>query len=197
MKIIKQQKLLSSILSSDILYFTANSSKKTSNFFSNKIELKNKTQYLLLNVVLFLQSVKQLIRLLQYHLKYYKNFLQIITSNTLYNEILEQVSKNYNNKDSKINVRNKLDNKLNSKIVAYIGSDVTQDLQRLIIKTFNSNINSILLINPDFNKNAFGNYKLFTSVNNYKKLVFLIVIILLAQTNSNTDLVNNTNLKKS
>jgi len=197
MKIIKQQKLLSSILSSDILYFTANSSKKNSNFFSNKIELKNKSQYLLLNVVLFLQSIKQIIRLLQYHLKYYKNFLQIITSNTLYNEILEQVSKNYNNKDGKINVRNKLDNKLNSKIVAYIGSDVAQDLQRLIKKTFNSNINSILLINSDFNKNVFGNYKLFTSVNNYKKLVFLIVIILLAQTNSNINLVNSTNLKKS
>ena len=197
MKIIEQQKLFSSILSSDILYFTANSSKKNSNFFSNKIELKNKSQYLLLNVVLFLQSIKQIIRLLQYHLKYYKNFLQIITSNTLYNEILEQVSKNYNNKDGKINVRNKLDNKLNSKIVAYIGSDVAQDLQRLIKKTFNSNINSILLINSDFNKNVFGNYKLFTSVNNYKKLVFLIVIILLAQTNSNINLVNSTNLKKS
>jgi hypothetical protein len=197
MKIIKQQKLLSSILSSDILYFTANSSKKNSNFFSNKIELKNKTQYLLLNVVLFLQSVKQVIRLLQYHLKHYKNFLQVITSNTLYNEILEQVSKNFNSKDGKINVRNKLDSKLNSKVVAYIGSDIAQDLQRLITKTFNSNINSILLINSDFNKNVFGNYKLFTSVNNYKKLVFLIVIILLAQTNSNTNLINNTNLKKS
>ena len=182
MKKIKQQKLLSSVLYSDILYFTTNTTKKiNSNFFSNKIELHNKNKYILLNIISFLQSIKQLIRLLQYNVKHYKNFLQIVTSNTLFNEIIKQVSKKYSDKSNKINVRNQLDNKLNSKVVAYIGSDVTQDLQGLLLKTFNNNINSVVLINSYFNKNTFGNYKIFTDINNYKKLIFLIVIILLVQ----------------
>jgi hypothetical protein len=58
MKIIKQNKLLSSILTSDILYYTNNNSKKkTSNFYSNKIRVQNKSEYILLNVIFFLQIV--------------------------------------------------------------------------------------------------------------------------------------------
>jgi len=180
MKATKQNKLLASILTSDILYFTGNTTKK-SNFFSNKIEVKDKNRYVLLNVAVLLQSIKQMIRLLQYNLKYYKNFLQIITSSNLHNQIIEYVSKVYGTKDSKINARLALNNKLNSRVVTYIGDDVIHNLNYLMHKTFNNNINSIVLINSGFNKNIFGNYKMFTDVNNYKKLLFLIMIILLAQ----------------
>jgi hypothetical protein len=180
MKVTKQNKLLASILTSDILYFTSNSNKK-SNFFSNKLEVKNKTRYILLNVSVLLQSIKQIIRLLQYNLKYYKNFLQIITSSNLHNQIIEYVSKVYGTKDSKINARLALNNKLNSKVVTYIGDDVIHNLNYLMHKTFNNNINSIVLINSQFNKDILGNYKMFTDVNNYKKLLFLVMVILLAQ----------------
>lgn len=182
MKIIKQNKLLSSILTSDILYYTNNNSKKkTSNFYSNKIRVQNKSEYILLNVIFFLQNLKQMIRLLQYNLKYYKNFLQIVTSNNLYNQMIEYVSKTYSDTNSKLNARSKFNNKLNSKMLIFIQNDSRQNLDYLIRKAFFNNINSILLINSYFNKNIFGNYKVFTDVNNYKKLLFILMIILLAQ----------------
>lgn len=180
MKAKRQDKLLASILTSDILYFTGNINKK-SNFFSQKIEVKDKSRYILLNASILLQSIKQIIRLLQYNQKYYKNFLQIITSNNLHNQIIEHVSKLYGSKDSKVNARLALNNKLNSKVVTYIGNDVIHDLNYLMHKTFDNNINSVVLINSMFNKNIFGNYKMFTDVNNYKKLLFLLMVILLAQ----------------
>ena len=106
MKLINQQKLLSSILSSDILYFTLRNNKtKNSNFFVNKIKLNQKNNYVLLNIDYFLQNIKQLIRLLQYHFKHHKNFIQIVSSNLMYNEILEQVFKKYGNADNNIKVR--------------------------------------------------------------------------------------------
>lgn len=180
MKVIKQNKLLASILTSDILYFASNTPKK-SNFFSNKIEIKDKNRYVLLNVAVLLQSIKQIIRLLQYNLKYYKNFLQVITSSNLHNQIIEYVSRIYGTKDSQIHAKLALNNKLNSKVITYIGNDVVHNLNYLMHKTFNNNINSIVLINSGFNKSIFGNYKTFTDVNNYKKLLFLVMIILLAQ----------------
>lgn len=182
MKTIKQQKLLSSILSSDLLYFTPdNTNQQNSNFFSKKIRINNQTTYNILNINLFIQSIKQLIRLLQFHSKYYKNSLQVVTSNTLYNDIINQISNKYGNPEEKINVRTKLDKKLQSKAIIYINFDIAQDVQELLLRTFKNNINSVVLINSYFTKSAFGNYKILTDVNNYKKLLFLIVIILLAQ----------------
>ena len=182
MKLINQQKLLSSILSSDILYFTLRNNKtKNSNFFVNKIKLNQKNNYVLLNIDYFLQNIKQLIRLLQYHFKHHKNFIQIVSSNLMYNEILEQVFKKYGNADNNIKVRKLLNIKYNTKAAIFLGNDSEQKLHSLLLKGFNHNINSILLINSCFEKNVFGNYKIFVDVNNYKKLLFLSVIIMLTQ----------------
>ena len=181
MKTIKQQKLLAAVLSSDILYFTTNIIKKNnSRFLSSQIKLKTSHQYTLLNIEFFLQSIKQIIRLLQYNVKYYKNFLQLIVSNVLYQEIIEYISKTYNN--NSITVNTKFKSTLNTKMVAYIDSERTQDSQAILFKIFNKNNNFILLINSYFTKNILGNYKLFADINNYKKLIFLILIFLLAQT---------------
>lgn len=197
MKAIKHNKLLAAVLTSDILYFTSNiNKKKNSNFFLDKIEIKNHTRYILLDVIVFLQSIKQIIRLLQYNVKYYKNFLQIITSSTLYNKIIEYTSKNYGTNESKINAKLNFNNKLNSKVVAYIGNDTTQNVNDLVHKTFSNNINSVLLINSYFDKNILGNYKAFTDVNNYKKLLFMVMIMLLSQRNNDKNLVNTINYKR-
>lgn len=197
MRVIKQNKLVASILTSDILYFNSNLIKnKNSNFFLKKLTIKNKTQYILLDIILFLQSIKQIIRLLQYNLKYYKNFLQIITSNTLYNQIIEYTSKMFGIKHSKISGRVGLNNKLNSKVAAYIIDDTTQNIPYLIRKTFYNNIYSIILINSYFSKNIQGDYKMFAKINNYKKLLFLITIILLSQKNVDKKLITTLNSKK-
>ena len=191
MKLIKQNKLLSSVLTSDIIYFSGNiSTKKDSNFFSNKIKIKNQTRYVLLNVIVLLQSIKQIIRLLQFNLKHYKNFLQIITSNNLYNQIIEYISKTYAIKDGKIKSTIKFDKKFNSKMVAYIGDDVSNNVKHIMSKSFNNNINLIVLINSCFNKNISGNYKMLANINNYKKLIFLIIVILLSQKNVDKKLEN-------
>jgi len=194
MKVIKQTKLLSSILTSDILYFSGTKlKKKNSNFYFNQIKVKQKTNYILLNVILLLQSIKQLIRILQFNIKYYKNFLQIITSNNLYNKIIEYISNLYNLDNVKIHTSTKFEIKSKQKMIAYIGDDISQNLKHTIQKTFNNNINLIILINSSFNKNFFGNYKMLTNINNYKKLIFLILIILLSQksTEKIKDTVNN------
>lgn len=197
MKTIKHNKLLASVFTSDILYFTSNiNKKKNSNFFLDKIEIKKSTRYILLEVSSFLQSIKQIIRLLQYNVKYYKNFLQIITSSTLYNKIIEYISKNYGSSESKINAKLSFNNKLNSKVVAYIGNDVTQNANSLVDKTFSNNINSILLINSYFDKNILGNYKAFTDINNYKKLLFMVMVMLLSQRNKDKNSANTINYKR-
>ena len=130
-------------------------------------------------------------------MKYYKNSIQILTSSNLNNQIIEHLSKVYGTKDSKINARLKLDNKLNSKVVTYIGNDISINMSHLIQKAFNNNINSIILINSLFNKNLFGNYKIFNNINNYKKLIFLIVIFLLSQKNDDKSFESNITLKKN
>ena len=196
MKSIKQTKLLGSVLTSDILYFTGNNTRnKNSIFYSNKIALNNKAYYTLLNVIVFLQSIKQLIRLLQYNLKHYSNFIQLITSSNLYNQIIEYISKSYGTAEDKITARSNLNNKLNSKLALYIDNDTAHNLSHLVYKTFTNNINSIVLINSQFNKNGLGNYKIFTNINNYKKLLFIIMIILLSQKNVDKKLVNTLNSK--
>lgn len=198
MKIIKQNKLLSSLLTSDIIYFKTNSvKKKNSNFFLNKIEIKQKNHYILLNVIVLLQSIKQVIRLLQFNLKYYKNFLQVVTSNNLYNQIIDYTSKAYGVKDSKISTRLKLDTKLNSKVIAFIGEDTSTNLKYLIHKAFNNNINSIVLINSYLHKNLFGNYKVFANINSYKKVLFLMVVMLLAQKSNEIKQDSFISLKKN
>lgn len=182
MKTIKQQKLLSSILSSDLIYFTQDQIlKSNTNFFSNEIQGNKNINYKILNINLFIQSLKQLVRLLQYNSKHYKNYIQIISSNALYIDIINQISKKYETQNEKVIVRNKLDSKLNSKALIFLNFDVVKDVQELLLRVFKSKINSIVLINSYFNKNLLGDYKILTDVNNYKKLLFLITVILIAQ----------------
>ena len=72
----KKQKLLSSILSSDLIYFTSDTvNKQNVNKCSHQINVKEKITYNVLNINQFIQSIKQLIRLLQYNSNHYKNFL--------------------------------------------------------------------------------------------------------------------------
>ena len=131
------------------------------------------------------------------NLKYYKNSVQILTSSNLYNQIIEHLSKLYGTKDSKINARLKLDTKINSKVVACIGNEPNFNASHLIQKAFNNNINSVILVNSLFNKNLFGNYKVFNNINNYKKLLFLTIIFLLSQKNDDKSFENNITLKKN
>ena len=86
MKIIQNNKLLSSLISSDIIYFSDNSTKIHSSYYSNKLKIKNK--FILLNINIFLQNLKQFIRILQFSLKHYKNCIQIITSNKIFSQII-------------------------------------------------------------------------------------------------------------
>lgn len=200
MKVVKYNKLLSSLLTSDLIYFpVTNSKKKDLNYYSKKIEINKSSSYVLLNVFVLLQSLKQIIRLLQFNLKHYKNSVQVITSNPLYNQIIDYVSKAHGIKDSKINARLKFDNKLNSKVIVAIGNDTALNTSYLIQKLSNNNINSIILINTLFSKNLFGNYKLFNNINNYKKLMFLLVIFLLSQkqTDFNSSISTNSSFKKN
>lgn len=181
----KKQKLLSSILSSDLIYFTSDTvNKQNVNKCSHQINVKEKITYNVLNINQFIQSIKQLIRLLQYNSNHYKNFLQIVTTNVLFNDIIAQISNKYCNTEEKISPRNKLDSNLQSKVLLYINFDISKDIQELLLRAFKSNINSIILINTYFNNNILGNYKICTNINNYKKLIFVIILILLAQKNN-------------
>lgn len=200
MKVVKYNKLLSSLLTSDLIYFPiSNSKKKDSNYYSKKININKASNYAFLNVFTLLQSLKQIIRLLQFNLKYYKNSVQMITSSPVYNQIINYVSKVHGIKDSKINARLKFDNKLNSKVVAVLGNDISLNTSSLIQKLFNSNIHSVLLINTLFTINLFGNYKLFNNINNYKKLLFILIVFLLSQKQGemNSNLNTNISFKKN
>lgn len=179
MKKIKQNKLLSSILTSDIIYFSGNTLKKNSFFFLNKIKIKNQSHYTILNIIVLIQTIKQIIRILQFNSKYSEHFLQIISSNNLNNKIIEYIFKKYNN-NAYIYNTTKLNDKLKSKAVIYLDTFNT-NLKFTIQKSFNNYINLIILITSYFNKNFFGNYKMLTDINNYKNLIFLSLIILLSQ----------------
>ena len=182
MTTIKQTRLLTSVLTSDILYFLNNFNPNSLiNKLSGKVKIKNKTQYALLNTIDFLQNLKQIIRLLQYNTRFYKKNFQIITSNNLYNRIIKYISKTYSTVNSQIHANFSFTSELKSKVVAYIGNNTTKNLQNVISKTFFNNVRSIILIDTEFNKNAFGNYKIYADINNYKKLLFLLLLMLLAQ----------------
>ncbi len=180
MKTIKQVSLLKSILTSDLVYISGSSCIKNVSTVSNIININNKTKHTVLNPILLLQNIKQLIRLIQYHGKQYQDFLEIITSSNLNIQLIDYVSKTYGTQ--RIYGHRIPNAGLSSKTLLFIDNQGVskQCLQRI----FSTNKYTTIDINSVYNKNIWGNYKIFTDINNYKKLLFILLLIILTQRNN-------------
>lgn len=185
MSTVKQTKLLNALITSDLVYLRNDRKKvQNSNFLKQNLNIKPKKSYTLLNVSQLLNSLKQFVRLIQFNLKHYTNFVQVISSSNINKYLIDYISTTYGDTNTfKMHSRSTLDTKLNSKMVLFVENEGIQNLNFLVQKMFNNNINSIQIINTKLYKNKFGTYKIFTKLDTYKKVLFCLLIMLIAKNN--------------
>lgn len=169
-------KLIQTLISSDIFYFKKVSNTPitlTSTYFN-----LNKTKYIVLNIIKIFQSIKQLIRAIQFNTNYYKNFLQIFTTNKFYISLINYINLKYFNKNQILGL-NKLTFDFDKKLLISLDSEKEFNIYNTLPKIFFNKLYINFLINCDVTKKIFGNYKIFSKMDNYNKVVLFLLIILL------------------
>ena len=118
-----------------------------------------------------IKSLKQMIRVLQYLKKDKKSFLNLEFENSFYSELLKSLSKKkpFFNKNVIYDKKVLLQPTKNSKASLVIGS-MTQNL-------LNKGFFLITEINAQKNNSNLGFYKIYNSINDWKKFIFLILLI--------------------
>jgi len=177
MKRTKQHSLLTSVLVSELLYLN-NKEKKESVYLSKKLKTAKGT-YVLLDTFKFLQNLKQVVRLMQFQYKQENYNTQIILSNIFLRQILFHIIKKYKNTNTKFVINNTLNYNLKTNTAIYLDNVAVK--HTALQKAFNNKINALLYVGTQLNKNVFGNYKIHTNINNFKKIIFLSIVLLLSQ----------------
>jgi hypothetical protein len=173
----KQNLLLKSLIESDFLLLSQNSSNSSRSVGAIK---RTKTDSLsFLDPVESTKTVKQLIRLLQFLKKQKSNFLHIVVNNKQHLDLLNTFFET-----SKINVPILIKESLPTNILP------TNTLQMLMLlnepinnketafkRLFDKNIFLVNKINSRLEKNNWGTYKIFNELNDFKKIIFLLIVI--------------------
>ena len=171
-------KLLRSIIETDF-FLIAGRLKQKNCYLKSAVLLgaKNKATYSL-EVFELIKSIKQLIRLIQFLKSSTKSNLCIYSSNDQFVGLIISFLKE---NPSSVSI------KVLSNLIKIKGnSNVTQALlaldkplfesNKMIKKLFDENIPLIYKINPKIEL-SHGVYKMFNDISNFKKLVFLIIVI--------------------
>jgi uncharacterized protein YjgD (DUF1641 family) len=169
--------LLESIINSDFLFLDQDN-KKNLRYAKSIINL-NKFRSTSLNPFETLKSIKQLTRSLQYLSKQNNKVLHILVENKQY---LSVINSFLSKKDSKVSflvkdflVKEEI-SRLSSQSLLLLNTVVKND-KKLLKRLFDNNIFLINKINSKMEANNFGAYKVYNDLINFKKLIFLLVII--------------------
>jgi len=174
----KPNLFLKSLIESDFLLVDQKSKKDLRHIKSFN---KNKDSSLLfLDPLETVKTVKQLIRLLQFLKKQNSSVLHLLVENKQYLELAETFFKPTQTSSLPVLVKENLPSK----------SFSSSTLQLLILlnfslnnkettfkRIFDKNIFLINKINAKFEKNNWGTYKIYNDLSDFKKLVFLLIII--------------------
>lgn len=183
---VNQTKLLNSLINSDLLFFT-NKSNKHIPYFNRCIKLNRDNKIILLDLFILLQSLKQLVRVVQYASRHLTQHpLQIVSENKMFLAFIDFIFQKLNIHTSNLLANSSVKTHKNIKTLIFLNAENNKAFNKYSIKrSFDSNINIMFLIGNFISKQANGTYKMFAGVDTYKKLVCLTLIILLSQ-NKNT-----------
>ena len=172
--------LLKSIINSD--FFILNKDISTTNIYLDKKTLVNKSKNLnSLNLFELLKSLKQFIRLIQFIKNKDNAFLYISIENKQHYFLFKQFL-SLNKLDINVKVFNSFNQKKNSslehiKVFLILGSNLFINNKQLLK---NLNVEKIFLfsrINTNLEQNNSGVYKIFNDLFDFKKIIFLILLI--------------------
>jgi hypothetical protein len=169
--------LLTSIINSDFLILDEPSNK-------NLRPIKSRVHYKTLNLVsldLFevVKSLKQLIRSLTFLSKSEQRFLHVWVENKQYIRILNLFFDN-NLSNLRVFVKGALTQtqcqKTVNQLLLLLTTPLKSDMQ-LLKRVFQKDIFLVTKINAKLEKKNWGTYKLYNDLQNFKKFIFLIVIL--------------------
>lgn len=176
--------LLDGLICSDFLFLNKNLKNKNRHLKS-LYNINNETA-LYLDPMETLKSIKQFIRILQFFKKQKKKFLHVLLKNKQYSKIIQTFLK-----DSDLNLSCSIkesisrDNTLlpNDQLLLILDS-INND-HSFFKKLFDKNIFLINKINSKIEQNNWGTYKIYNDLNDFKKLIFIFVLMDLILKNKN------------
>lgn len=169
--------LLKGIVDADFLFLNRNRNKQLSYLKSN---LQNKKINILsLNLFETLKSLKQLIRSLKFLSTSKNKILHIWLKNKQYLYLLD-ILINQINWNTELSIKNSLVRKslYRLKMQSLFLLDVPlKNNKKNIKRIFNENIFLINKINLKLEKNNWGSYKIYNNLENFKKFLFLFIVM--------------------
>jgi hypothetical protein len=168
--------LYKSIIDSDFLLL--NKSSVTNSFYiKNRISINKNTCLISLNIFELVKSLKQFIRVLQFLKKQDNSTLNIIVQDKQVSLLLKELLKDYNERIVISFGFSYKENVNKEKIEMYLVLESILSKNQLFRHLFNNNIFLISTINPIYEFNNHGIYKIFNDLNDLKKLIFLVSLI--------------------
>lgn len=171
--------LYKSLIESDFILLN-NSLNKSNHYIQHETSLVLNQKICALNVLQLVKSIKQLIRLIQFLKKQKNPCLHIIVENKQHFFLLKQY---FNDHPVNFNI-----NLQNSLLLKKKNSDSTQMLFsfeqeysvnniKTLKRLFSDNIFLIQKINSKIEANNWGVYKIFNELFDFKKIIFLIILL--------------------
>jgi len=174
----KPNLFLKSLIESDFLLVDQKSKKDLRHIKSFN---KNKDSSLLfLDPLETVKTVKQLIRLLQFLKKQNSSVLHLLVENKQYLELAETFFKPTQTNSLPVLVKENLPSKgfsSNTLQLLILLNFSLNNKETTFKRIFDKNIFLINKINAKFEKNNWGTYKIYNNLSDFKKLVFLLIII--------------------
>jgi len=172
--------LYNSLIKSDFFLLSSSAVKK-SPYLNANIKITGLANYSTLDIVELTKSIKQFIRVLQIiQLQDNLGVLHIIVKNKQYLHLLKQFFIEYPTK-IKINIESTISSKklVSTKVlqaVLLLDSFNSENLS-ILKKLQSNNIFLINKINSKLEMNNFGTYKIYNDLFDFKKVIFLAVLI--------------------
>ena len=174
MKLQTNNSLINSIISSD--FFLLNKKSILNNHISKRVQLKDSKMFESLELLQLLKSLKQFIRLLQFLNSQPASLLNISVENKQYLLLLKSFFDNNLFKNIKIENSFSSTNKNTTQLALILGDSFLKN-ELLLKKCLVENIYLVHQINNKNNLNNFCTYKIFNNLDDFKKLIFLMVLI--------------------
>lgn len=168
--------LLNSLLKFDFLVLDADSCKKSSRHTLKTLQLQSSAKQgasIILEPAEAIKSLKQLVRLLNFLSKKKNPMLYIQAKNSFLTKLLYFFA---NKSEDKISLNNDFAFMSFNKNSAILSLDSLNN-SNFYKHFFNKNLYLIAEVNAFLKTNDFGSYKLHNTVDNYKKLILLAILL--------------------
>jgi len=171
--------LYKSLIESDFVLLNK-SLAKTNGYVFNETTVTKTQQISALDVLQILKSVKQMIRLIQFVKKQKNPCLHIVVENKQHFFLLKQYF-NDNPITFPINLHNSLllkkKNMNSTQMLLSFEQDYSINNTKALKRLLSDNIFLIQKINSKMEFNSWGTYKIFNELFDFKKIIFLIILL--------------------